>query len=133
MIETINGDRANIAIQYSSGHMLVGLGLETILVDHPGAHFVHAIYNSKADRVKIGQLFAERMDELGLDLPDISSLPPECNSLDLWFDQLGRLILDSVANSSNREGIWTNLDRPATNRLIRLLRKARDLSFGRDE
>jgi hypothetical protein len=50
---------------------------------------------------------------------------------------LGVLILnhlDTLDSPTGRgyQGIWTDLDRPGINRLIRLLRKARDSAYGAD-
>lgn len=54
---------------------------------------------------------------------------------DAYFEKLGRQILTSTIAVAplNATSYWGRLDRPGINRLIRLLRKARDASFGRDE
>ncbi len=47
-------------------------------------------------------------------------------------------ILDTVAgghraDGSSYAGLWSDLDREGVNRLVRVLRRARDAAFGRDE
>jgi hypothetical protein len=58
--------------------------------------------------------------------------------IDIGWDNVGTVQLGVTAPANEleayRDGLYTeNLDRSAINRLIRLLRKARDGSYGRDE
>jgi len=48
------------------------------------------------------------------------------------LEQAGRQVLDIVTGVATYNGIWSTLDRDAVNRLIRVLRKARDQAFGAD-
>lgn len=50
-------------------------------------------------------------------------------------EALGRAVLNTLdtINVVVFDSLWSNLDRHRLNRLIRLLRKARDAAFGRDE
>ena len=89
-----------------------------------------AIYGGVPSQTKIGQLFYESEFCRRMDLgQDFKTSDQEAE----FMNDLGRQILDAVTGSSALNGIWTWLDRPGVNRLIRLLRKARDSSFGRDE
>lgn len=46
---------------------------------------------------------------------------------------VGEGVLDLLdTNGGDYRGVWTNLDREGCNRLIRLLRRARDAAFGAD-
>lgn len=52
------------------------------------------------------------------------------------IQELGALVLSWVEQSrmpQERDGVWANLSRRACNDMIRLLRKARDVAYGRDE
>lgn len=54
----------------------------------------------------------------------------------LCGDVIGREKLDELLGDGRLPaftGLWGNLDRDRLNELIRVLRKARDRSFGRDE
>lgn len=83
-----------------------------------------------ATLVRIGRIFFDKRRQDFEKHIDFKSLDDQ----NYFYRQLGRDILDSVTNASDVDGsYWTWLDRPAVNRLIRLLRKARDNAFGRDE
>jgi hypothetical protein len=49
--------------------------------------------------------------------------------------ELGRMVLDTldVHSHGGYKGVWSGIDRSAYNRPIRLVRRARDSAFGRDE
>lgn len=48
--------------------------------------------------------------------------------------ELGRRVLDAIEGSAlSHTGLWATLDRAGINRLVRLLRRARDAAYGRDE
>jgi hypothetical protein len=46
---------------------------------------------------------------------------------------LGQLVLNALDVVATYSGVWTDLDRKGINDLIRVLRRARDAAFGRDE
>lgn len=50
-------------------------------------------------------------------------------------EAVGRSLLNviDVASGDNCSGVWSNLDRYGLNHLIRILRRARDQAFGKDE
>jgi hypothetical protein len=67
--------------------------------------------------------------------------------IDMWDIQIGwspetvqlgvtargdKTIAELLENPEKYNGLWSNLDRQAINRLIRVLRKARDGAFGAD-
>jgi hypothetical protein len=125
-------DFADVVVQWNNDLMQVGIGLEpTTRPEVPTHHFMDRIYGGVPNQTRIGQIFFDTMNEIGLihDQPDFQSRDEEAE----WFNNLGRRILDSVTGSRPESGLWTWLDRPGVNRLIRLLRTARDKSFGRDE
>lgn len=49
------------------------------------------------------------------------------------LDTAGDTPADSPRESSGYSAVWATLDRDAVNRLIRVLRRARDQAYGRDE
>lgn len=119
----------DVVVDYHPDLMQVGLGLE-MPSDVADVHFVDAIYGGVPSQTKIGKLLVEKMSHLGVTtLPDHRTSDEEAE----WFNQLGRAVLDSITGSSTTTSLHTWFDRPAVNRLIRILRKARDLSFGKDE
>ena len=119
---------ADLVVQWTPGLNYVGIGLEHD-ASQPNHHFIDQIYGDVPTRTKIGQIFNGRMNELGWDMPEFETSDKEAE----WFANLGRAVLDAITGSSETNGSWTWFDRPAINRLIRLLRKARDNAFGRDE
>lgn len=50
------------------------------------------------------------------------------------YEEMGRLLLNSldVVAGVQYDGLWADLDRQGVNRLVRILRKARDSAFGAD-
>jgi len=130
MQERVNphGDFADVVVQWNNDLMSVGLGLEPRSTT-PALHFVDAIYGGVPSQTKIGKIFFEKRRQDFEEHIDFQSSDEEAE----FYNALGRDILDAVTGSSTMDGLWTWLDRPGTNRLIRLLRKARDASFGRDE
>jgi hypothetical protein len=121
-------DFAEVVVQWNNDLMSVGLGLEPRSVV-PGLHFVDAIYGGVPSQTQIGKIFFEKRRQDFEEHMDFATSDAEAE----FYNQLGRDILDAVTGSSTTDGIWTWLERSGTNRLIRLLRKARDASFGRDE
>lgn len=88
------------------------------------------------------QVGVERSDEgsmLWLLFNDLGALGAEVRKMGLvQYDddeQRGRALLNSLDVLSHNQyaGLWCTLDRQGCNRMIRILRKARDAAFGRDE
>lgn len=51
-----------------------------------------------------------------------------------WTDEeVGRILLNSLDVIAPTSGLWADLNRRGCNDLIRVLRRARDAAFGRDE
>ena len=130
-------DFADVLIQHAKDYPGVGVGLEPNS-EYPGRmHFVDAIYGGSPNQTEIGKIFCERVkQENDLNPPGKEFTVPDFEDSDAeaeWYNALGRAILDSVTGSSSDASLWTWLDRPGVNRLIRILRKARDTAFGRDE
>jgi len=121
-------DFAEIVVQWNPDHMSVGIGLEP-RSEVPSQHFIDAIYGGVPSQTKIGKIFFEKRRQDFEEHIDFRSSDEEAE----FYNHIGRDILDAVTGSSSMDGLWTWLDRPGTNRLVRLLRKARDASFGRDE
>lgn len=55
--------------------------------------------------------------------------------LELDDRQIARLVLNTLDGAANGQygGVWVDIDRRGCNRLIGLIRKARDMAYGRDE
>lgn len=131
---TNNRDFPDLIVQFSSDLGTLGIGLEPS-IDVPSKHMIDQIYGASPYQLsEIGRLFNSaaicRAHELGWNEQDFGTSDEE----DEFYAQLGRVILDVVIESQpGANGWWTWLDRPAANRLIRLVRKGRDITFGRDE
>lgn len=121
----------DVVVQYNADSMTVGVGVEQN-TDVPSRHFLSQIYGDAHTLADIGHNFYDRLSEFGYSNPNCSDFATSDAELQ-WFTDFGRAVLDSVEGSSSVIGYWSWLDRPGTNRLIRLLRKARDSAFGRDE
>lgn len=119
---------ADLVVQWHPDQMMVGLGME-LPDDIPNRHFVDAVYGNVPCQTKIGKIFFQRRRQ---DFPENIDFQTSDQEAE-FFNQLGRDILDAVTGSELSDGLWTWMDRPHINRLIRLLRKARDAAFGRDE
>ncbi len=100
-------------------------------------HIIDLWYGSEPTRTQIAEQLLERLGSGG-ELADAiarfhnAKTSDEANLAKL---HIGRQVLDSVTASSWEVGTaWaTHLDRPAINRLVVLLRKARTAVFGKDE
>lgn len=123
-----NNSYPELLIQHEATHDLVGLGMEPSS-DVPGLHFLDALYGGAPNQTEIGKILAGRFNELGIVIREFPTSDIEVE----WYNNLGRAVLDAVGGSNSDASLWTWLDRPAVNRMIRLLRKARDNAFGRDE
>lgn len=131
-ITPTSDDMPEIVIQYDKDRGPVGIGLEP-RTTVPSQHFVDAIYGDVPTQTKIGKIFWESKSKTvgdtmfnALDFRDAES---EAD----FYNTLGRAILDAVTGSSSTAALWTWFDRPAVNRMVRILRKARDITFGKDE
>lgn len=119
-----------VVVQYDKEQGPMGIGLRP-RQDRPSLHFVDAIYGDKETVALIGTIFRERMKtERNL---DIHAGYGAANAESVLDAQLGRYILDAVTGSTVSDGMWTYIDRSGGNRLVRILRKARDTIYGRDE
>lgn len=127
-ITPLNDGFAEVVVQYNRDHGTVGIGLEPRSAV-PGVHFVDAIYGGVPSQTAIGKIFFNNRRQDFEEHIDFKSSDEEAE----FFNQLGRDILDAVTGSSSMDGLWTWLDRPGVNRMVRILRKARDVTFGRDE
>lgn len=126
---TPSGDEfPEVSIQWDKDRGPVGIGVEP-RSEIPSAHFIDAMYGGVPSQTAIGKLFFEKRRQDFQEHMDFQDRDSEAE----FYNTLGRDILDSVTGSSSMNGIWTWLERPAVNRMIRILRKARDESFGRDE
>lgn len=126
---TATDDFPQVVVQYNKELMAIGIGLEPTS-PVPNAHLIDAIYGGVPNQTKIGKIFFDKRRQDFEEHMDFRDSDEESE----FFNSLGRDILDAVTGSqAGMDGLWTWLDRPATNRLIRLLRKARDNAFGRDE
>lgn len=118
------------------GEVQIGLEYQDV-ADVPGSYaIVDALYGDVPTQTQIARLLVGRIMGSDADLLDrITSAENADQEADL-MNELGRVILDCVTGSSVGGGytsLWTDLDRAAINRLIRLARQARDAAFGRDE
>lgn len=121
----------DLVLQHNEDLMQVGIGLEP-RTEVPNAHFIDAIYGGVPTQTAIAKTLLEKLRELGVSVeqPDFFDSDSEAE----WLNSVGRATLDSViANGGPQASLFTWIDRPAVNRLIRLLRKARDSAFGKDE
>lgn len=104
--------------------MDVQVGIETD--DQPDGqhHLVDHVYGGEA--ATIGAALRAR---LGLD----ELYDREGSQLDYDNADLGRMVLDAVTGSTPfGTSVWTHPDRQGINRMIRLLREARDQAYGKD-
>lgn len=127
-------DSAAVTVQYHPGHNSINLGIQPWSII-PEVHFVDALFGDEQTVREIGRLlgetFAKHEDiEFGYktrSMGDTQRLEGE----------LGRMVLNAVTGSTGAmdgdSSLYTSLDRGSVNRLIRLLRKARDAAFGKDE
>jgi hypothetical protein len=102
----------------------------------PGETILSRLYGDDRCRARIGEQFVQHMRER----PDEFLLSPyESNEQMLTeYARLGGLFLYWAQEArgwvGERDGLWFHLThRRTANRIIRLLKKARDAAFGRDE
>lgn len=124
---------ADVVVQWHSNLQYVGIGIE-----HDSSkpeHFLDQIYSNAPTLTDIGRILNSRMNEFGWDIREFNTdeLGTSSVAKEEWYAAFGRAVLDAVSESTPDPGLWSWFDRPAVNRLVRLLRKARDNAFGRDE
>lgn len=96
----------------------VQVGIRTV----DGIHLVDEFYGQESVLQKIG----DAMRNYALDEKNQAAL-------NVGGTTLGRVVLDIVTGSDyGMESLWWHPDRTRINKLIRLLRKARDAAFGAD-
>lgn len=129
-VTPVGDDIPDLIVQFNHDLEQVGIGMEP-RKDVPSKHMIDQIYGNANTQTMIGKIFRERIKEdRHIDIHEGYSA---ANAEEVLDNQLGRMILDAVTGSVALDGWWTWLDRPACNRLIRLIKKARDTAFGRDE
>lgn len=110
----------------------VQVGIETI----DGKSLITELYGDNCR--DIGQRVYERVHQLVTSMGQISSDADK----DAALEALGRDVLDLVESSQTSpgspgtagySGVWAALDRIRVNQMIRVLRRARDAAFGKDE
>jgi len=121
----------DVLVQYHPDQNDVGIGLE-LSRSVPGLGFIDVLFGDVETQTEIGKILAERLQkDFGYSSTEFASNDGEAE----YMNRLGRACLDAVTGSKVNEfnnSLWAWFDRPAVNRLIRLLRKARDTSFGPD-
>ncbi len=119
-----------LLVQWNPGLASVGVGLES-RIDQPTLHFIDQVYGGTTTQTEIGRILFKLLRE------DFGFVPEDSVDDDAaaeYMNKLGRACLDAVTGSTaGVDGLWTWFNRSAINRTIRLLRKARDSAFGRDE
>lgn len=104
----------------------VQVGMQVRLIEDT---ILDRLYSSHAE--EIGRVFAWWLTEEYAKWPE-----PATKGDDDWFAALGNQVLSWVRSNRSfveRDGIWTSMDRRQINEAIKILRKARDSAYGRDE
>lgn len=125
-------DNIQAVVQHNKDLGMVGLGIEPS-TSELSKHMIDQIYGSIPTQTEIGKILWERLQEDKAIFATISLKFQSSDEETEFYNDLGRCVLDAVTGSTSADGWWSWLDRSSVNRLIRLLRKARDESFGRDE
>lgn len=85
----------------------------------------------------VRRLFASSSADIGKAIYDRLNVPRyDAKTSELEHEQnvkMGAMVLEILDEVYPCAGIWAPLDRPSVNRLIRILRRARDSAFGKDE
>jgi len=145
--ETITGtgrdvDGFVVQVGWASTHNDVQLGIET----SDGRSLVTQLYGSAQQLERIGKrAVAAGWRTMSL-TPDLEGLNPEqARALAETYREIGREVLNAVQDGPDPatreearptygyENAWTHLDRSGVNRLVKVLRRARDAAFGADE
>jgi hypothetical protein len=105
------------------------MDMQVGIATHDDRHLVDYIYAD--EQVQIGRLLFKRLVE-ALDIPPRDFRTSEAEAE--FMNALGREALDAVTGSTPfGTSVWWTPTRHQVNMLIRLLRRARDAAFGRDE
>ncbi|HJS83638.1 MAG TPA: hypothetical protein VJ742_12465 [Nitrososphaera sp.] len=117
-------------------HVKVGWhhGVQVGIEGDDGRSLLWLLYGSKLG--EIGRVARAAVEDAVLEECSCEHYP--CEHTDKYEEFIGRSILnqlDVLSDSGERgyAGIWSDLDRWGCNRLIRLVRKARDGAYGKDE
>lgn len=130
VVTSQNHEFQDVIIQHEKDQMSVGVGLA-----YSGKSGTHPldIYSHAETQEVIGRLFSERLNSspyVGFSTPEFKDSSEEKG----FYQSIGSSMIRCIRDSTTAgDQLWTWLDRPGTNRLIRLLRNARDAAFGRDE
>lgn len=110
-----------------SAHQDVQLGVELEDLVRGGEEPRPSIFN-----YLIG---SEQREELARRVSDIIKSQSNDSGLHLSSEDAGHAILDAIneVTDGGYLGLWSDLDRHGINQLIRILRKARDAAYGKDE
>jgi hypothetical protein len=120
----------------------VQVGVETVDPGSGRLHLVDYVYGDTLTMKTIGELLTQKLAEAGL---TIARVDPDGMCSQVTFDNdtasyngyistLGRSVLDAVTGSTPfGNSVWSHLRRTQINDLIKLLRRARDGAFGKDE
>lgn len=80
------------------------------------------------------QLLGSDAERLGAEVRKVVAEANEPGPKPLGDNAIGENVLNAIdVIAPTYRGLWADLDRAGVNRLIRILRKARDAAFGRDE
>lgn len=127
-VEGTSPEQPTVVVQFGHPSPDVGVGLESM---GPG---VETLLYDYAEA--IGAQLAANLSEIGRAISDEFS-DRKNSAHDIEFDDtlFGSMIIEAIALqvSMGEATMFTRMERGSVNRLIRLLRKARDTSFGRDE
>lgn len=100
-----------------------------------GRSLLWLLYGDEEKRAAIGRMVAGRLAEQGV-IPTFDGTEdiPVPDDQAIWLGTMILNSLDVVSDQGERgyAGVWADLDRHGANRLIRLVRKARDSAFGAD-
>lgn len=102
-------------------------------VDLPeGETFLSHFYGSHEQTIEIGTRLQAYLRQAGVAMADTETSDQEED----WRLTYGELVLGWVEMSRppsiSSEGLWVDITRDMANRLITLLRKARDAAYGKD-
>lgn len=133
MIEFVNSPTspedqpAALAVQWNPDPMQVSVGINRL-----DACLILSDYAEV-----LGAQVQYYLSEIGRVVSDEFAKPESNSAHDIEFTDrvLGEMILNAIAEQVHvdEQSFYVHLERGSTNRLIRLLRKARDSAFGRDE
>lgn len=83
-----------------------------------------------------GDLFTQLFSSYASEIGRIARIAVDDQTFEPTDDTdilVGKYLIQGISEIGSYKGIWATLDREDCNRLIKILRRARDASFGRDE